>query len=90
MSRRESYRAFGCPHYSPIDCRQAESVFVLEMECPREKDCGYRGHSTESSFLVFPGQGPWLNFFCASIPAPVAVQAENHGNIQCWLLAMPR
>ncbi len=37
MSTKELYRAFGCSHYSPVDCQQEDGVFVLEMECPREK-----------------------------------------------------
>jgi len=43
-----------------------------------------RGHSTEIPFWAFPGQGPRLSFFRARIPAPVAAQAENHSNLQCW------
>ncbi|MFM7166435.1 MAG: transposase family protein [Planctomycetaceae bacterium] len=39
MSTKQLYRAFGCSHYSPVDCREEEGVFVLEMECPREKEC---------------------------------------------------
>jgi len=46
MSTKQLYRAFGCSHYSPVDCHQEDGVFVLEMECPREKDrcsgCGSR------------------------------------------------
>jgi transposase len=39
MSTKQMYRAFGCSHYSPIDGHQENGVFVLKMECPREKDC---------------------------------------------------
>ena len=46
MTTKQLYRVFGCSYYSPVDCREEEGVFVLEMECPREKDrcvgCGSR------------------------------------------------
>jgi hypothetical protein len=31
------YRVFGCSHYSPVDCREEDGVFVLERKCHREK-----------------------------------------------------
>jgi hypothetical protein len=45
MSTTQLYRAFGCSHYSPLDCHQEYSGFP-EMTFPPEKDrcsgCGSR------------------------------------------------
>jgi hypothetical protein len=46
MSTKQLYRAFDSSHFSPDDCRKENEVFVLEMQCHREKvscsGCGSR------------------------------------------------
>jgi hypothetical protein len=37
MTTGTLYRVFGCSHSSPVDYREEEGIFALELECPQNQ-----------------------------------------------------